>query len=94
LTAVLNLPTEFSRVLILGVIRRDFAAAGMTDMALSASQTFIGLVVITLFVPCILTMMMILKERDARSALLMWVGSWVAAFSVGGSIAVFFEVIT
>lgn len=93
LTAALGLPTSFGQVLVLGLIRRDFAAAGMTDMALSAPQTFVGLIVVTLFVPCILTMTMILKERDARSALLMWVGSWVTAFTVGGLVAAALEVI-
>jgi ferrous iron transport protein B len=93
LTAALGLPASFGQVLVLGLIRRDFAAAGMTDMALSASQTFVGLIVVTLFVPCVLTMAMILRERDARSALLVWVGSWVTAFTVGGVVAAALEVI-
>ncbi|MFW5924106.1 MAG: ferrous iron transport protein B [Halanaeroarchaeum sp.] len=88
LVGVLGLPASFAQVLILGLIRRDFAAAGMTDMALSAPQIFVGLVVITLFVPCILSMMMIVKERDLKSGLLMWVGSWIVAFTVGGLLAV------
>ncbi|MEF8825917.1 MAG: ferrous iron transport protein B [Halapricum sp.] len=87
-TALVGLPQEFGRVLILGLIRRDFAAAGMTDVALSTAEMFVGLVVITLFVPCILSMVMILKERDAKSALAMWIGSWVVAFGVGGLLAV------
>ena len=88
LVNVLGLPASFAQVLILGLIRRGFAAAGMTDMALSAPQVFVGLVVITLFVPCILSMMMIVKERDLKSGLLMWLGSWIVAFTVGGILAV------
>lgn len=84
---LLGLPASFGQVLILGLIRRDFAAAGMTDMALSTPQVFVGLVVITLFVPCILSMMMIVKERDVKSGVLMWTGSWVVAFVVGGVLA-------
>ena len=87
LVGVLGLPASFAQVLILGLIRRDFAAAGMTDMALSAPQIFVGLVVITLFVPCILSMMMVVKERDLKSGILMWVGSWIVAFTVGGLLA-------
>ncbi|MFB6150244.1 MAG: ferrous iron transport protein B [Haloarculaceae archaeon] len=83
LTGSLGLPQDFGQVLVLGLIRRDFAAAGMTDMALSTGQIFVGLVVVTLFVPCILSMTMILKERDARTGLVMWLGSWVVAFVVG-----------
>lgn len=87
-TGLVGLPADFGRVLLLGVIRRDFAAAGMTDLPLSAGQTFVGLVVITLFVPCILSMMMIVKERNLGAGLLMWVGSWLVAFAVGGALAV------
>ena len=88
LTSLVGMPSEFAQVLILGLIRRDFAAAGMTDMALSASQIFVGLVVVTLFVPCILSMVMIVKERDLVTGTLMWVGSWIVAFAVGGFLAV------
>lgn len=87
LVSLLGLPASFAQVLILGLVRRDFAAAGMTDMALSAPQIFVGLVVITLFVPCILAMVMIVKERDLKSGILMWVGSWAVAFTVGGLLA-------
>mgnify|MGYP000512326352 CR=1 FL=1 len=83
LTRLLGLPADFGEVLVLGLIRRDFAAAGMTDLSLGAAGTFVGLVVITLFVPCVLAMAMIVKERDLKSGLLMWVGSWVVAFLVG-----------
>lgn len=82
-TTGIGMPAEFSQVLLLGVIRRDFAAAGMTDLVLSPEQVFVGLVVITLFVPCILSIGIILKERDAKSGLLIWAGSWTVAFTVG-----------
>ncbi len=88
LTGLVGMPADFAQVLILGLIRRDFAAAGMTDMGIGPAQTFVGLVVITLFVPCILSMMMIVKERDVPTGVLMWVGSWVVAFTVGGILAV------
>lgn len=86
-TNALGLPDEFAQVLVLGVIRRDFAAAGMTDVALSTGEVFVGLVVITLFVPCILSMTMIAKERDVKTGIVMWFGSWVVAFSVGAVLA-------
>ncbi|HKL28758.1 MAG TPA: nucleoside recognition domain-containing protein, partial [Natrialbaceae archaeon] len=86
-TSFVGLPTDFAQVLVLGVIRRDFAAAGMSDMTLSNPQIFVGLVLITLFVPCILSMVMIVKERDAKSGAVMWIGSWIVAFLVGGLLA-------
>jgi ferrous iron transport protein B len=88
LTGAVGMPTDFAQVLILGLIRRDFAAAGMTDMAITPAQTFVGLVIITLFVPCILSMMMIAKERNLTAGAVMWVGSWIVAFAVGGILAV------
>ncbi|MFB6162615.1 MAG: ferrous iron transport protein B [Halococcoides sp.] len=87
LTSLLGLPREFGQVLVLGLIRRDFAAAGMTDLTLSTPEVFVGLVVITLFVPCILSMVMILKERDLTTGIVMWVGSWAVAFTVGTVLA-------
>ena len=86
-TSFVGLPTDFAQVLVLGIIRRDFAAAGMSDMTLSNPQIFVGLVLITLFVPCILSMVMIVKERDAKSGAVMWIGSWIVAFLVGGLLA-------
>ncbi len=90
ITSLVGMPTDFAQVLILGLIRRDFAAAGMTDLSLSAPQIFVGLVVITLFVPCILSMVMIGKERDLKAGTVMWIGSWIVAFTVGGILAVVF----
>lgn len=87
LTAALGMPAGFGQILVLGLVRRDFAAAGMTDLALSASQAFVGLVVITLFVPCVLAMAMIVKEHDLKTGLVMWTGSWAVAFLVGGLLA-------
>ncbi|MFB6086481.1 MAG: ferrous iron transport protein B [Halodesulfurarchaeum sp.] len=90
LTELVGMPPDFAQVLILGLIRRDFAAAGMTDLTLSAPQIFVGLVVITLFVPCILSMVMIGKERNLTAGTVMWLGSWIVAFTVGGILAVVF----
>jgi ferrous iron transport protein B len=88
LTDLVGLPDAYAQVLVLGLVRRDFAAAGMTDLALSPGQIFVGLVVITLFVPCILSMTMIAKERDIPTGVVMWVGSWIVAFGVGALLAV------
>jgi ferrous iron transport protein B len=87
LTTAVGMPADFGRVLILGLIRRDFAAAGMTDLALGPGQLFVGLVIVTLFVPCILAMMMISKERNLKAGTATWIGSWIVAFAVGGVLA-------
>jgi len=87
LSRLVGLPPSFGRVLVLGVVRRDFAAAGMTALALTPGQTFVGLVVVTLFVPCILSMVVIAEERDVRTGVVMWLGSWLVAFAVGAVLA-------
>ncbi|MGI6144022.1 MAG: ferrous iron transport protein B [bacterium] len=80
----LGLPREAATVFIMGVIRRDFGAAGLSTMALTPFQTLVGLVTITLFVPCIASIMILFKERSKKEALLMWLGTWVIAFITGG----------
>lgn len=84
---ILLLPRETATVFIMGLIRRDFGAAGLNDMALPPAETLIALITITLFVPCIASMIVILKERGKVEGTLVWVGSWVAAFCIGGIVA-------
>ena len=84
---ILKLPRESANIFIMGMIRRDFGAAGLTDMAISPEQMLVSLVTITLFVPCIASILVIFKERGRREGLLIWLGSWVAAFAVGGLVA-------
>jgi ferrous iron transport protein B len=45
--------------------------------------------VITLFVPCIAAMLVMIKEQGIKQAAMVWVGSWIAAFTVGGIVALF-----
>ncbi len=83
----LKLPAESATAFIMGVVRRDFGAAGLYDMNLSAMQIVVALVTITLFVPCIASLMVMLKERGAKEGLTIWGGSWFLAFGVGGLVA-------
>lgn len=84
---LLHLPAQAAAAFLMGLIRRDFGAAGLTDMALSTHQTVVALVVITLFVPCIATVVVLFKERGWREAVVLWGGSWVLAFALGGALA-------
>lgn len=83
----LKLPKAAATAFIMGIIRRDFGAAGLTDLVLTSSQTVVALVVITLFVPCIASIMVMFKERSKKEALSIWFGSFVIAFLVGGLLA-------
>ena len=69
------------------MIRRDFGAAGLTDLPLEPAQVLVSLITITLFVPCVASMIVFLKERGKKEGTIIWVGSWIAAFVIGGIVA-------
>ncbi|MGD2152760.1 MAG: ferrous iron transporter B [Gemmatimonadales bacterium] len=83
----LHLPAEAARAIVMGLVRRDFGAAGLYDMGLSPEQALVSLVVITLFVPCVASILVMAKEHGVRTAIRIWVGTWVVAFAVGGVLA-------
>ncbi len=83
-TKILQLPKESALAFIMGMIRRDFGAAGLFHMNLTVYQTVVALVTITLFVPCIASFLVMIKERGLRQGLIIWAGTWIFAFSIGG----------
>lgn len=84
---VLKLPRETANVFIMGLIRRDFGAAGLSGMILAPQQLIVALITITLFVPCIASVIVMFKERGKLEGMIIWLGSWVAAFAIGGVVA-------
>ena len=86
-TRWLQLPPEAAIAFIMGVVRRDFGAAGLYHMALTPMQITVALITITLFVPCIASLMVMMKERGLKEGLIIWVGTWIAAFSIGGLVS-------
>lgn len=83
----LGLPRETATAFIMGFVRRDFGAAGLYDLSLTGWQTVVALTTITLFVPCIASVLIILKERGRREGALIWAGNVAIAFVVGGLVA-------
>lgn len=83
----MQLPEAASTAFIMGIVRRDFGAAGLYSLQMSSEQTLISLVAITLFVPCIASILVIFKERGLKDGLLIWTGSFIIAFLVGGLMA-------
>jgi len=83
----LQLPKEASTAFVMGFVRRDYGAAGLLSMHLTSMQTMVALVTVTLFVPCIASVMMLFKERGWQEAAVVWVGCLVVAFGVGGVIS-------
>ncbi len=84
----LGLPPEASAAFLVGVMRRDFGATGLFMMQseglLTPLQIVVAMVTITLFIPCIASVMMIAKERNWQTALGMVVMIIPLAFLIGG----------
>jgi ferrous iron transport protein B len=85
---LLHLPPKTTASFILGFLRRDYGAAGLFEMAqhgeLTPVQSVVSLVTITLFLPCLASFFMIVKERGLKTTL--WIVGIVfpAAFLYGG----------
>ncbi|MDR1854137.1 MAG: ferrous iron transport protein B [Azoarcus sp.] len=85
-TGWLGLPAEASAAFVMGFLRRDFGATGLFALGsqLSALQAIVGMVTITLFVPCIASVMIIFKEQGAHVGIAMLAIIMPTAFFVGG----------
>ena len=86
----LGLPAKVTEAFIIGFLRRDYGAAGLFVLSkegqLNPHQILVGLVTITLFIPCIAQFFMMIKERGLRKAL--WISAVIIplAFGVGGMV--------
>ncbi len=80
----LNLPAEATQAFLIGFLRRDYGAAGLFDLyqkgSLEPVQILVSLVVITLFMPCIASFLMIIKEQGMKNALL--ISAFVLPFAI------------
>lgn len=87
---LLGLPEKTTESFILGFLRRDYGAAGLfklfEDGLLTPIQALVSLVTITLFIPCLASFFMIIKERGLKTTL--WVIGIVfpLAFLFGGAL--------
>ncbi|MCF8010390.1 MAG: ferrous iron transport protein B [Clostridiales bacterium] len=80
----LGLPKESANAFLMGFIRRDFGTAGMMSLSMPMLQQFVALVTLTLFVPCIATTMVIIKELGWKDAFVIWPSIFLIAFTAGG----------
>jgi ferrous iron transport protein B len=80
----LGLPAESATAFVMGFVRRDFGATGFFTMSLSDAQLLVGMITITLFVPCIASAMVILKERGVPYLAGLLATSIGLAFLLGG----------
>ncbi|MGV8084067.1 MAG: ferrous iron transport protein B [Coriobacteriia bacterium] len=87
MTGWLGLPASAMTGFVMGIIRRDFGAAGFLGLSLSDPQLLVSMVTITLFVPCIASTIVVLKERGWRYMLGLIGLSTGFAVLLGGVIA-------
>ena len=71
-TGLLGLPSRITEVFMLGFLRREAGAAFFKTIAdaehLSEIQIIVALVVMTLFVPCITSILLVVKEYGIKTA--------------------------
>ncbi len=87
-SSLLHLPKEVSISFILGMVRRDFGAFGLTELPLTSAQVTVASVVLTLFVPCIATVSVMAKEQSWKLAGAIWISSIVLAVGIGSALAI------
>jgi len=83
----LNLPPESASAFVMGLIRRDFGTAGILGLPMSTGDQFVAMVSLTLFVPCIASVMIIFKERGWKEGMVIWFSVLALAFIIGGVVA-------
>lgn len=83
----LQLPAEAATAFVMGIVRRDFGAAGLYHLSLTPMQITVALITITLFVPCIASLMVMMKERGLKEGFIVWIGTWIVAFGIGGVVS-------
>jgi ferrous iron transport protein B len=72
LSGVLGLPVETAQVFIIGFFRRDYGAAGLYKLwesgMIEGNQLVVSLLVMSLFLPCFATLIVMVKELGFRWA--------------------------
>lgn len=90
---LLNLPKEATDLFVLSIIKKDLGAAGLYSILsrdiMSEAQLTLTLIVMTLFVPCFASLMILLKEWGPLLTSAIFIGSFVLAFLVGGLVSSF-----
>ena len=90
-SGMLHLPEQATDIFILSIIKKDLGAAGLYSIvskeAMTDPEITVALVVMTLFVPCFASVMVLIKDRGILTAAFVYFGSFLIAFSVGSVIS-------
>ena len=84
----LGLPVESAAAFILGFFRRDYGAAGLFQLwregLLDGNQVVISLVVMSLFIPCLATVIVTIKEVGIKRAVVIFFSVMTVSVLTGG----------
>lgn len=83
----LNIPETAANIFVMSIIKRDLGSAAFYQMVSNGSftqqQILVTLTVLTLFVPCFASQMILFKEQRILTAIFIWFGSFIVAFAAG-----------
>lgn len=83
----LQLPREAASLFIMSVVKRDFGAAGLLSVIEQSTFTYqqltVSMIILTLFVPCFASLIILLKQEGFAKALSIWAGSLAVSLMVG-----------
>ncbi|MCL2198498.1 MAG: ferrous iron transporter B [Defluviitaleaceae bacterium] len=82
----LGMPEEAVVALILGIVRREMSVAPLLILNLTYLQAFVAGVVSLLYLPCLSVFGIVAKEFKIKTAVLIFVGTIVAAIFIGGMV--------
>lgn len=89
-TGALGLPRECAAAFVVGFLRRDYGAVYLFDAArqgtLAPDQVLVATVTITLFLPCIASYFMLVREFGGKTALAVAAFVFILAFGVGAAL--------
>jgi ferrous iron transport protein B len=85
---VLGLPARTAETFLMGFLRRDYGSAQLLEMfrngLLNGNQVLVAMVTMTLFLPCVAQLIIIIKEKGLKTALLISLFIMTFAFLAGG----------
>lgn len=83
----LHLPREAAALFIMSIVKRDFGAAGLLSAidrsAFTYQQLTVSMLILTLFVPCFASVVVLLKQEGFAKALSVWAGSLAVSLLMG-----------
>jgi len=83
----LKLPKEAANIFVLSLLKRDLGAASFLSIiktsCFSQGQLTVTLIILSLFVPCFASTVILIKQEGLFKAFLLWILILFLAFSVG-----------